>query len=618
MPQASKKLEELLCKANSLPLTPGVYIMKDKHDNIIYVGKSRKLKNRVSQYFQNSKKNFKTERMVFAVENFDYILCKTEIEALSLENTLIKKYTPKYNIKLKDAKSYPYIKITNEEYPRIIFTRTRGADKGKYYGPFSGNSVAYSILDILHKFLGVPNCKRKFPQEIGKGRPCLYYQLKQCCGLCTGNFSKEDYNALISCAANILKGNVSESKALLEEKMLSFAENENFEAAAKCRDTIKALDSLNQKQNVVDSPDTNIDIFGFYSDDVASCMSAMYIRNGLVSDKTDFVFNNEAITDNEALSAFLIDHYIDKEYLPRSIILSFELDAQELSSLEEFFHEKFGHKVEIRKAERGKYRELSDTLKENAAEKIRQMKIQLQKDETVLISLAQLLKLESVPERIEAYDISNIGSENITAGMVVYKNGRPSKSDYRLFKIKSVTDAPDDYTSMKEAIQRRINHLKEDKTGSFGEYPDLILIDGGKGHISSVKSILQAENIDIPVFGMVKDEFHKTRALCTESEEINIAREQSIFMLIYKIQEEVHRFTVDKVMKAKRTTLTHSSLEKIDGIGPAKAKKLLHAFGTISAIKDATEADIATVSGISASDANKIYNYFQAKQLKDK
>ena len=613
MPQTSKKLEELLYKANNLPLSPGVYIMKDKHENIIYVGKSRKLKNRVSQYFQNSKKNFKTERMVSNVEDFEYILCKTEIEALSLENTLIKKHTPKYNIKLKDAKSYPYIKITNEEYPRIIFTRTRAADKGKYYGPFSGNTIAYSILDILHKTLGIPNCKRKFPQDIGKQRPCLYHQLKQCCGLCTGNVSKKDYNLLISCASNILKGNVTEVKSMLEEKMLFFAENENYEAAAKCRDTIKALDNLNQKQNVVASPDTNTDVFGFYSDDFASCMSVMYIRNGLVSDKTDFVFNNEAITDNEALSAFLIDHYINKDYIPKNIILSFTLEADEITALEEFFSQKIGHKVTVKKAERGKYKELSNTLKENAAEKIHQLKVQVQKDETLLISLAQLLHLEAVPERIEAYDISNIGNENITAGMVVYKNGRPSKNDYRLFKMRTVSDTPDDYSSMKEAIKRRIKHLKEDKNTSFAEYPDLLLIDGGKGHVSCVKAVLEEESISIPVFGMVKDDFHKTRALCTENEEINIAREQNIFTFIYKIQEEVHRFTVDKVMKAKSSSITHSSLEKIEGIGPAKAKKLLRAFGSLTAVKTASEEDLAGISGISASDAKRIYTYFKQK-----
>ena len=613
MPQTQKRLAELLNKANDLPSTPGVYIMKDKSETVIYVGKSRKLKNRVSQYFQNSKKNFKTAKMVSAAEDFDYILCKTEIEALSLENTLIKKYNPKYNIKLKDAKSYPYIKITDDEYPKIVFTRNRNSDKGKYFGPFSGASTAYSILNILHKFLGIPNCKRKFPQEIGKQRPCLYYQIGQCCGLCTGKFSKEDYLSLINCAANILRGNIGASVSLLEERMLSFAEAENFEAAAKCRDTIKALNSLNEKQSVVASPSVNADVFGFYSDDVAACMSVMYIRNGVVSDKTDFVFNNEAITDSEALSAFLIEHYIEKEYIPKNIILSFELSEEDICDIEQFLFNKVSKRITVKKAERGAFKELANVVKENASEKIRQLKLQNQKDENLLISLAELLGLESLPERIEAYDISNIGSENITAGMVVYKNGHPSKNDYRLFNIKTVNSAPDDYASMREALRRRIKHLKEDTSSSFSEYPDLLLIDGGKGHVSVVKEVLAEEEIYIPVFGMVKDEFHKTRSLCTEQDEINIAREQSIFMLIYRIQEEVHRFTVDKVMKAKRNTLTHSSLEKIDGIGPAKAKRLLQALGSFSAVKKATENELTAIKGISKNDAAKIYQYFNSK-----
>ena len=614
MPQTQKRLAELLNKANDLPLTPGVYIMKDKNGTVIYVGKSRKLKNRVSQYFQNSKKNFKTAKMVSAAEDFEYILCATEIEALSLENTLIKKYSPKYNIKLKDAKSYPYIKITDEEYPKILFTRNRKNDKGKYFGPFSGASIAYSILDILHKFLGIPNCKRRFPQEIGKQRPCLYYQMRQCCGLCTGKISKEDYSALINCAANILRGNINSSVSMLEERMLAFAEEENYEAAAKCRDTIKALTSLNEKQSVVASPDVNADVFGFYGDDVAACMSVMYIRSGVVSDKADFVFNNEAITDSEALSAFLIEHYIDKEYIPKSVILSFELGDDDILAIEEFLFEKVNKRITVKKAERGTFKELATVVKDNATEKIRQLKLQNQKDESILISLAELLSLESLPERIEAYDISNLGGENITAGMVVYKNGHPSKNDYRLFNIKTVSGAPDDYASMREAIRRRIKHLKEDSSSSFAEYPDLMLIDGGKGHVSVVKEVLNEENIYIPVFGMVKDEFHKTRSLCTEQDEINIAREQAIFMLIYRIQEEVHRFTVDKVMKAKRSTLTHSSLEKIDGIGPAKAKRLLGALGSFTAVKKASEQELLAVKGISKADAAKIYQYFNSKR----
>lgn len=613
MPQTQKKLEELLKKANDLPLTPGVYIMKDKNGKIIYVGKSRKLKNRVSQYFQNSKKNFKTEKMVSAAEDFEYILCKTEIEALSLENTLIKKHTPKYNIRLKDSKSYPYIKITDDEYPRIVFTRDRNADKGKYYGPFSGNSIAYSILEIIYKSMGIPRCKKKFPQDIGKGRPCLYYQLGQCCGLCTGNFSKEDYISLINCAQGLLKGNIGAANNLLEEQMLDFAEKENFEAAAKCRDTIKALKNLNQKQSVVASPDTNADVFGLFEDDYASCMSVMSVRNGVVNDKADYMFNNDAITDGEALSAFLIDYYIEKDYAPKSIILSFDLEESELLGIEAFLFNKYGHKITVKKAERGALKSLSDVVKENAAEKVRQQKLQNQKDEELLVSLSQLLMLEALPERIEAYDISNIGSENITAGMVVYKNGHPSKKDYRIFNMKDVSGKPDDYASMQEAIRRRLKRLKSDDRSSFSEYPDLILIDGGKGHISAVKQVLFEEGVEIPVFGMVKDDFHKTRALCTDHEEINIAREQAIYTFIYKIQEEVHRFTVNKVMNSKSSMLTHSSLEKISGIGPAKAKKILKAFGSFAAVKKASEDELCAVKGISRTDALKIYQYFRTK-----
>ncbi len=616
MPQTQKRTEELLEKANSLPLTPGVYIMRDKNQKIIYIGKSRKLKNRVSQYFQQSKKNYKTTRMVTTAEDFDYILCKTEIEALTLENTLIKQHTPKYNIRLKDAKSYPYIKITGEEYPRIVFTRNRLSDKAKYYGPFSGGGIANSILDILHKSLGIPSCKRSFPRDIGKDRPCLYYQMNQCCGLCTGKVSYEEYMSLISVASDILRGNISSSKKMLEEQMYKFAEEEKFESASKCRDTIRALERLHQKQSVVASPDVNADIFGLYSEDAASCISVMYIRNGIVNDKTDYLFNSDAIVDKESLATFIAEHYMQRDHIPQNVELSFALDEEDIRMLEEFLGNKGGHRVYIKKPERGIFKDLTSVVVGNAEEKARQAKLTAQKDEEVLIKLAQLLQLESIPERIEAYDISNIGTENITAGMVVYKNAKPCKADYRLFKIKSLHGVTDDYASMREALQRRIRHLKEDDTGSFASYPDLLLIDGGKGHVGVVKEVLCEEGINIPVFGMVKDDFHKTRALCTEDEEINIARERAIFMLIYGIQEEVHRFTVGKTTAAKRSTLKHSSLEKISGIGPAKAKAIMHHFGTLAAVKNASVSEICTVKGIGEKDAQSIYDYFSAERDK--
>jgi len=610
MPQTQKRTLELLEKANSLPLCPGVYIMRDKNEKIIYIGKSRKLKNRVSQYFQQNKKNTKTYKMVSAAEDFDYIICSTEIEALSLENTLIKQHTPKYNIRLKDAKSYPYIKITGGEYPKLVFTRTRVADNGRYFGPFSGSSIAYSILDILHKDLGIPNCKRNFPKDIGKERPCIYYQIKQCCGLCTGNVSKEEYLSLISCASDILHGNIKASTRMLEKKMIDLAENEKFEAAAKCRDTIRALERLNQKQNVVASPHTNMDLFGFYTDDIVSCMSVMYVRNGVVIDKNDFVFNSEAITDEEALIGFIVEHYRIRDYIPTNILLSFDIEKEDHKTLEDFLTNTSDHRVYVKKPVKGANKDLIDVVRGNAMEKARQVKLDAQKDEGILLSLAKLLKLETLPERIEAYDISNIGSENITAGMIVYQNAKPLKSDYRLFKIKSVVGKPDDYSSMKEALRRRFRHLTEDEIGAFSFYPDLILLDGGKGHVSAVKEVLREENLDVPVFGMVKDEYHKTRALCTDVDEISIAKDRSLFMLIYSIQEEVHRFTVEKMSAAKSSSLKRSSLERIDGIGPAKAKALLKAFGTMSSIKNASEKEIKAVKGISQADAQNVYHYF--------
>jgi excinuclease ABC subunit C len=421
---------------------------------------------------------------------------------------------------------------------------------------------------------------------------------------------------LLQCAADILKGNISSATRIISDKMLDFAQNEQFEAAARCRDTIKALERLNQKQSVVASPDINADVFALYSDEFISCVSVMYIREGLVNDKSDFLFNTDAITDTESLSSFLADHYIHRDYIPKSILVSFDLEEDDIATLEEFLSVQSGHRVYIKRPERGANKDLTSVVYKNAEEKARQAKLESQKDEEVLIRLAQLLMLETLPERIEAYDISNIGTENITAGMVVYDNAKPCKSDYRLFKIRSLNNTTDDYASMQEAIRRRMRHLKDDSAGSFSKIPDLMLIDGGKGHISAVKQVLHEENIDIPVFGMVKDDFHKTRALCTDTEEINIARERSVFMLIYKIQEEVHRFTVGKVMSAKRSTLKHSSLEKIDGIGPNKAKILLSAFKSLSAIKNATEAEISAVKGISKADAQRVWEYFQGKDKK--
>ena len=612
MSARDEERRQLLEKANSLPMCPGVYIMKDRDGRVIYVGKSRKLKNRVSQYFQNGEKNLKTSRMVAAAKDFEYFLCDTEIEALTLENTLIKQHNPKYNIRLKEAKSYPYIKITDEPYPRLVMTRKRERDKGKYFGPYSGVSTVFSVLDTLRRVLALPSCNRRFPRDIGKERPCLYYQMGRCSGPCTGKVSEEEYAATMALAADILRGHTGEVKRRITEQMYEHAEAERFEAAARCRDTVAALDRLRQKQTVVAAPDTEQDVIGFYGDDVAACVSVFYIRGGAVIDKDDFLTGAERILDEETLGAFICEHYRVREYIPKQILLSFTLDPEELEGLSRYLSDMAGHKVTLRTPERGASHTLCELVCSNAAEKVRQYRIDAERDEGALVRLAELLELGSYPARIEAYDISNLGTEHLTAGMIVCEDGKFNRSDYRYFKIKSVTDTTDDYASMREALDRRLAHL-EDEEGSYAKLPDLILLDGGRGHVATVRALIEERGLDIPVFGMVKDDFHKTRALCTEDGEISIARERAVFVLIYRIQEEVHRFTVSRMDAAKRKTLTHSTLTRIKGIGDAKAKALLAAFGGITGVKAASEEELAAVKGISRADAQSIRAYYDSK-----
>ncbi len=603
-----ERMERLLEKANSLPLCPGVYIMKNAQGKVIYVGKSRKLKNRVAQYFQKSEKNLKTARMVSLVEDFDYFVCRTEIEALSLENSLIKRHTPKYNIRLKDAKSYPYIKVTQEEYPRILFTRTRLNDKAKYYGPYTGTATVFSVLTLLHKNFGIPSCKRRFPRDIGKERPCIYYQMKQCCGLCTGEVSRDEYEEMIRAATELLKGNTAKVRHELEEKMLVYSEREQYEAAIRCRNTIRALESLSEKQKVVSSPDDNRDIFGLFVGELASSISVLNVRDGVVMNKSDFVFGRDKLLDDSALGSFLCEYYRGKGDIPREIYLSFQLDEEEKSLIQEYLLSSASVKAELRIPERGDKKALCDIAVGNAEQAVLQYIKESERSDSTLASLSALLGLEALPCRIEVYDISNLGAEQKTAGMIVCENGKLSRSDYRSFSIKSI-EGTDDYACMQEALARRFSHLSDDD-GSFAELPDLILLDGGKGHVSSVKETLSQMGIDVAVFGMVKDDFHKTRALCNESEEINIARNQAVFVFLYKLQEEVHRYTVSRMTSAKLKTLKTSSLERIKGIGEKKAKKLLLAFESLEELREAELAELQEIKGISEADARAVYDYF--------
>ncbi len=603
---------ELLQKANSLPLCPGVYLMRDRSGKVIYVGKSRKLKHRVSQYFQNGEKNVKTARMVAQVANFDYFLCDTEIEALTLENSLIKQYSPKYNIRLKDAKSYPYIKVTAEEYPRFVMTRTRSSDRAKYFGPYSGTATVFAVLDTIKKTLGLPACKHQFPRDIGRVRPCLYYQMGRCCGVCTGEVSREEYAARVDMAVDILRGHTVEVRRKTEAQMLRCSEEQRYEAAAQYRDTLRALERLSERQHVVADPDAEQDVVGVYRDDRCSCVSVFYIRAGAVIDKTDFLFGREQLAETSDIIAFLCEHYRIRTYIPHEILLSFSMEEEERATLAAYLSQLAARRIHVRVPERGGLHALCRMVEDNARERAEKYIATTEKDDGALLRLAQLCHLEVYPERIEAYDISNLGSEHLTAGMIVCQEGTFRRADYRTFHIRSVKGT-DDYASMREALSRRLAHLS-DADGSFSSPPDLILLDGGRGHVHVVRVLLQQLGLDIPVFGMVKDEYHKTRALCTDTEEINISREQQVYMLLYRIQEEVHRYTVSRMEQAKRKTLRTSSLEKIPGIGAVKAKKLLLALGGLTAIRQASRAQISAVLGISEKDAEAVYRYFHGNE----
>lgn len=607
-----ERLARLLEKANSLPLRPGVYIMKNTSGTVVYVGKSRKLKNRVSQYFQNSQKDYKTSKMVASVDDFDFFLCDTEMEALTLENVLIKEYYPKYNINLKDSKSYPYIKVTtSDDYPRLVVTRTRGADKSKYFGPYSGAGVAYNIVDTICKTLGLPNCKRSFPRDIGKERPCIYYQIGQCIGTCKKGSSKEDYDYAVGAALRVLGGDFSLAKEELEKRMYHLAEIENFEAAAKCRDSIAALEKISERQKVVSSPKADQDVVACYSDEKCSVISVFYVRGGMLVDKDEFVFSADEIITAEEIPTFLCGLYSTREYIPREVLIYDEVDGESLVALSELLSEKGGRKVTVHHPQRGELKKLCRMVYDNAAEKAEKFKESSERDNKMLSKLAALLSLDKIPERIEAYDISNLGKEHITAGMVVAEKGKLKKRDYRTFSIRT-TDGIDDYGAMREALSRRIAHLA-DEEGSFSKQPDLILLDGGAGHVGTVRSLFLEMGIDIPVYGMVKDEHHKTRALSDGQNDISIAREQSVFVFIYGLQEEVHRYSVSRMDSAKRKTLKRSVLENINGIGPAKAKKILKAAGSLSLLKKADVAEMAEM-GISAKDAIAIAEYFKTKK----
>ncbi len=585
--------------------------MKDRDGEVIYVGKSAVLKNRVSQYFGGGAKNAKTRRMVSNVYDFDYILCDTEMEALALENSKIKQFSPKYNIKLKDDKSYPYIKITREEYPRLVLTRKRETDGGSYFGPYSNAATVRTIIRTVSKTVGLPVCKKVFPRDIGKERPCIYAQIGRCAAPCTGAVSREAYAELVKSASVILKGDISEEKKRLTELMESASEELNFELAAKYRDRINALAALYGKQKVVSSPDTNVDAVGIYSDDFITVFSFFFIRSGMIFDTDSYEFTGGHIGGDE-ITAFLSSFY-ENRFPSKQILVSDLLPNGEAELLTAHLSEVYGKRIEVKNVKRGKNRALCEMAAENAAYKAKLAKETDEKSTKILAELSIALGLEVVPERIEAYDISNFGDENITAGMIVLNGTSFSKQDYRIFNIKE-SEHEDDYASMREVITRRIKNTTEKKSKAYPVLPDLILLDGGKTHVSAVRGVLDELGVDVPVFGMVKDDKHKTRALCDDENEVDIINDKTLFTFIYRIQEEVHRFAISRMSGAKRKTLRTSSLEKIKGVGPAKAKILLSSFGSLAAVKKATVEELAAIKGIDSAAAANVYEYFNGEK----
>lgn len=604
-------MEHLRSKANSLPESPGVYIMKDIDGKIIYVGKSKKLKNRVTSYFSTNHNSIKTARMVSLVRDFDYILCKTEIEALTLENVLIKKHSPKYNIKLKDAKSYPYIKITAEEYPKLIVTRDRRSDKAKYFGPYQGASAAYSALDTVMKIFALPTCKRSFPKDIKKERPCIYKDMGRCIAPCTGEISPEEYRAAVKGAEWVLAGNVKETVQHLTEKMQDAAENMEFERAAAYRDSITALKATTEKQKVVADEKINRDVFAIYNSDTEGVLSLLSVRGGALVGKCEFILSAAEPTNPEDAVYLIADHYENVGSIPREVMLAFSVSDEDISLLSEYLSILAERRVVVKIPERGDAKALCKLALDNAKEAARQYRLEGEREDKSVKRLSTLLAIPDAPTRIEAYDISNIGDENIVASMVVWERGKLKKSDYRSFKITS-TDGRNDYGSMREALSRRLSHIG-DGTPSLGQMPDLLLLDGGATHVGAIKPILREMELDIPVFGMVKDDYHKTRAITDGEREISIAQEMNVYAFVYTLQEEAHRFAYKSSQKGKEKSLTHSSLEKIEGIGPKKAKTLLSQM-SLSEIRAADKATLSALKGISEKDAEKIYEYYKKKK----
>ncbi|MCL2773164.1 MAG: excinuclease ABC subunit UvrC [Oscillospiraceae bacterium] len=617
MEKIKERVKLLKKKALSLPPKSGVYLMKNSKDKIIYVGKAKYLVNRVSQYFIfYPHRDYKTNKLVENIYDFDFIITGNEIEALILENQLIKLHTPKYNIKLKDDKNYPYLRIdVHSEYPVLSVVRSRAAnDKSMYFGPYSNKGSIYEMIDEINKHFKLPVCKNEFPRDIGKKRPCLNYRINRCMGVCTGDVSAEEYREVIDNVLMFIKGEYESLIKFYGESMQKASENMDFEKAAIFRDKKISLEKLRSKQKIVTAPNIDEDVFGLYIGDTSSCISVFTIRYGTIIDKVTEHFAYDEILDEDGFLQYLQAYYLDRDFVPKQIVTSVNIIEENINLLQEWLGEKSKTKVKVICPKKGEYKVTADLAVTNARESQRLYKEKYAKDTNKLAVIAKLLGLEVLPQRIEAYDVSNSGSDNITCGMIVIEDGNFKKGDYKSFNIKSI-ESPDDYAAMSEAVSRRFKNYieltesQENKNG-FAKLPDLILLDGGKGHVSVIKKVLEGMKIDVPVYGMVKDDFHKTRVLTDGSLEINIAKDQTVFIFFYKIQEEVHRYSLYRMDTKRRKSVKKSVLHNIKGLGPAKIKNLLTHFTSIEDIKKASIKELAKVKGVTKANAESIANYF--------
>lgn len=606
------KMSILRKKAMALPLLPGVYIMHSADGEIIYIGKAKALRNRVSQYFGSQNNHAeKVRRMVDNVDHFEYIITDSEFEALILECSLIKQHTPKYNILLKDDKGYSYIKVSGDKWRKISYVLQKNDDGAEYIGPYKSSYYVKSAVEEANKIFMLPTCNRKFPQDFGKGRPCLNYHIKLCTAPCTGKVKFADYNESVEQALAFLKGGSSNSVKDLTKKMEEAAENLEFERAARIRDKISAIKKMGDKQKVVANKVLDEDVIASFSDGHKTCFQVFRFEGGRLFDRESFVFDSG---DSEGeTEEFILRYYTIRGDVPKSIAIDKDFDG--LTAMQDWLSEKRGSKVYITVPQRGEQAQLMAMCRSNAAEELAQRKGATVKEYSVLEELKELLGLEKIPSYIESYDISNLaGTENV-AGMIVYKDGKPYKCAYKKFKIKGF-DGQDDYASMAEVIGRRFNeYLKAEKADDgFGKLPDLILLDGGKGQVAVAKQVLREMDIDVPLFGLVKDDKHRTRAVTGDGGEISVNSRRALFTFLSKMQDEVHRFAIGYHHERRSKNTFKSSLTEIEGIGEKRARAMLKYFRTIDNISKADLEELEGCPQMTKNAAVAVYRYFHSAE----